>query len=95
MQLTVWEFIALRPGSYKDMNNLFLFAMLTAKAASRAEGKPREIEELPVEKRDVAYTVRCINAFYGLKDPEEVTECLVANDEDLETDDTAETPPPE
>ena len=40
-------------------------------ATNSTEGKPREIEEPPVEKHDLAYGLKCVRAFYGLKDPEE------------------------
>lgn len=48
-------------------------------AANRTEGKPRELNEIPIEKHDTAYMLKCIRIFYGLEDPEEVSaETIVA-----------------
>jgi Family of unknown function (DUF5681) len=69
-------------------------------AANRTEGKPREIEEPPIEKHDLAYTLKCIRLFYGIEDPEErdaeiivtrnrerESEGLITNNEETETHD--------
>lgn len=71
-------------------------------AANRTEGKPREIEEAPIEQHDLAYTVKRIRVLYGIKDPEEGNAAIivtrnkeaesegpVANNEDTETHDAA------